>query len=211
MEVPMAKPFTDFANARGIKSLFHFTRLDNLDSILKNGLLPKSECVRRKCAVTFNDPYRYDGTDAVCATISFPNYRMFYALRTGNPEVEWVVLKLKRSLLWTAKCAFCTSNAASATVTDIPIEKRSGVSALQKMFEDFEAVDRSELRIPDHYTTNPQAEVLLLDGAPADSITGVYFEKQATMDRYQRKYTDLPAHLNGGYFAGRSDCKYWKT
>ena len=40
----MATTIEEFVDERGIRSLFHFTRLKNLPSILKRGLLIKKAC-----------------------------------------------------------------------------------------------------------------------------------------------------------------------
>jgi len=208
----MATTIEEFVDERGIRSLFHFTRLANLDSILQSGLLPRDVCARSGKHCVVNDHYRHDGTSAICASISFPNYKMFYPLRidADNADAEWVVLKLKRSLLWRTRCGFCVTNAADATVSAISLANRQGLPALRRLFDDYGTKARSSLGIPDHYTTNPQAEVLLLDGSTPEDIKTVYFQRSATMTMFREKYKDLPCHLDGGYFSGRSDYKHWK-
>lgn len=206
----MVTTIESFVNGRGIKSLFHFTRLSNLPSILTNGLLTKDDCTRAKVDPEINDLYRHDGTGAISATISYPNYRMFYRLRCDNSDVEWVVLKLDCSLLWRTRCAFSNTNAGDSSVYSTPIANRQGLTALQSMFGDYEHIERANLKVPDHYATNPQAEVLLLDGATVNDITGVYFQKPVTYQRYQAQHPTLRCHLGGGFFGPRSDYAHWK-
>ena len=206
----MTTAIEEFVVERGVKSLFHFTRLNNLTSILGNGLLTKEACLQVGINPAVNDLYRYDGTGAISATISYPNYKMFYRLRCENPDVEWVVLKLKCSLLWRTRCAFSDTNAGDSSAYSIPIASRQGVVALHSMFDDYGAIKRTSLNIPDHYTTNPQAEVLLLDGATVEDITGVYFQKLATFQQYKTQYPGRPFHYDGGFFNGRSDYARWK-
>lgn len=206
----MAKTIQEFVAERSIRSLFHFTQVVNLPSILKRGLLTKGACRQAGIDPAINDPYRYDGTGAVCATISFPNYRMFYRLRCNNPDMEWVVLRLKRSLLWRTHCAFSSTNAGDGSVFAIPLEQRQGLKPLQAMFEDYGVTKRGVLDIPDHYPTNPQAEVLLLDGAQVGDIECVHFQRPGTQRQYAGQYDWLPCQPNDGYFDGRSDWKSWK-
>lgn len=206
----MTKTIESFLDERGVKSLFHFTRLTNLPSILNKGLLTKADCAKVGIEPDINDMFRHDGTGAVSTTISYPNYKMFYRLRCENQNVEWVVLKLKASLLWQTRCAYSDTNAGDAAVFNIPIARRTDLAALQSMFGDYGNIKRATLKIPDHYTTNPQAEVLLLDGASADDITGVYFQKATTCLQYREQYSDLRCHLNGGFFDGRSDYEHWR-
>ena len=64
--------------ARKIPHLVHFTRLENLDSILNHGLLTRAECAARQIASVNTDTQRLDYQEAVCVSVSFPNYKMFY-------------------------------------------------------------------------------------------------------------------------------------
>lgn len=207
----MTTSIESFVEERKIKYLFHFTRLNNLQSILKDGLLTKDKCAATNITPVINDLHRYDGTDAICVTISYPNYKLFYRLRCENPKDEWVVLKLGCSLLWRTRCAFSNTNAGDGAVYKIPLGDRQGLAPLQSMFGDYGSVERLTLKIPDHYTTNPQAEVLLLDGASVSDIKGVYFESSATQQKYSALYPDLQCHVKGGFFEGRSDSSNWKN
>lgn len=93
---------------------------------------------------------------------------------------------------------------------NVPIDRRQGLAALQSMFGDYGRIERATLKIPDHYATNPQAEVLLLDGAKADDIKGVYFQRSNTYGQFTAQYPHVACHLNGGYFDGRSDYVHWR-
>ena len=68
---------------RGIVSLFHFTQADNLKNILRYGLMPRGDIEITGIASEFNDKYRYDDClDAVCISISFPNYKSQFLFST---------------------------------------------------------------------------------------------------------------------------------
>ncbi len=150
---------------RGIKYLVHFTRMDNLASILKHGLLGRERLEKMRIPYVYNDEQRIDRcSDAICLSISFPNYKMFYVYRKKLESAKWVVLVLKRDILWELDCAFCQENAASNNVRFIPLEERKKGSALEDLFTEYDKihdVQRSSLGIPPEYTTNPQAEVLV--------------------------------------------------
>jgi hypothetical protein len=67
---------------RDIETLVHFTRVENLSSILQNGLLSRKALETSGQQFLFNDPDRIDGhKEAICLSISFPNYKMFYPIR----------------------------------------------------------------------------------------------------------------------------------
>jgi hypothetical protein len=91
----------ELVKQRQINHVFHFTRLQNLDNILKEGLLSKTELDGRDAVYEFNDPYRLDfETNAICSSIGHPNYKMFYGLRQNNPNVYNVPRNLDQSLRW---------------------------------------------------------------------------------------------------------------
>ena len=59
--------------SRGVKYLFHFTPINNLDSILKNGLYSRNYVNENFFNYVFPDSDRYDGlNDGICLSLSFP-------------------------------------------------------------------------------------------------------------------------------------------
>lgn len=198
----------EYVQQRGIRSLIHFTRKDNLASILDSGLLRRDILIEDGFD-NYNDEIRVDKTSAVCTTISFPNYRMFYRLQQENPGVEWVVLEIFPRALWELECAFCKTNAASTNVSSISIEERKQLSALKSMFGDFNYRTRESLEIPDEYTTDPQAEVLFIDGIPREYIKNINVKYSAERDDLLKMYPGWKIWYNWSYFSPRSDYAHW--
>ena len=199
---------------RRIETLVHFTRVENLESILADGLLPRS-ALKGRAGVIFNDADRYDRhEDAVCLTISFPNYKMFYSYRQRQPNTEWAVLLLRADILWELDCSFCWANAARSAISRLPLELLKHASSLEKMFADqceVLGVNRSACRIPDCYPTNPQAEVLTFSSVALSYVTGAYFQGEGE----RRKF--LPSRgvtcnigVKPEYFNARVDWQAWK-
>ncbi len=74
-----------FCNKRGITTVIHFTRVENLANILAYGLLSRSELDSRDIEYVFNDWQRIDRyPNAISTSISFPNYKMFYRYRVDG-------------------------------------------------------------------------------------------------------------------------------
>lgn len=206
----MAKTIEQFVAERGIKSLLHFTRESNLSTILKYGLVTR-ERLTRSGKDLCNDQHRIDGTDAVCATISFPNYKMFWGLRQGNPGVDWILLVVDPSVLWKTQVAFCTANAASNTVTKIPLDERMGLPAFRAMFNDYDDErTRDKLKLPDAYPTNPQAEVLLLEGVPLSLIKGALVLNNVQKNRLEAQHSGFRVVADARAYRYRSDFEHWK-
>lgn len=205
----------EYAAQRGINVLLHFTRVDNLDSIMRHGLCLPTECVEKGITTVSNDGYRLDGTDSICVSIAYPNYKMFFRYRCENPTVKWVILVLRPAILWETDCAFCVTNAASNTVTSVPLAQRRGVAAFEKMYDAFEGKVRADLQIPERFPTNPQAEVLLLEGAPRKYIAGLIFDWAPLQTTHKAKYENnkeypgLKTYLYANYFKPRIDYVSW--
>ncbi|HIE4194040.1 MULTISPECIES: DarT ssDNA thymidine ADP-ribosyltransferase family protein [Burkholderia] len=208
----VARTIKEYAKERGIKYLVHFTRLSNLASILRHGLVCLDELDGRKISGVVNDEHRLDGTDAVCVSIGLPNYRMFYRYRKqkGNELEEWVVVVIHPSVLWELPCAFCTTNAASNRVSNVPIDQRTGLDAFQAMYDDFDDIVRADLRLMDYLPTNPQAEVLMLEGVPRKYIMGVAVEDKKMKDRIEALHPDLKVWSVKAFYSYRKDFAHWQ-
>jgi len=208
----------EICERRRIARLMHFTRLRSLAPILERGLLPRSELSRLAHAreigpVQLNDDLRLDRQpDALCLTISFPNYLLFNSFRIRKNE-PWVVLTLAPSLLWELDCAFCITNAADSSVTCVPLDVRRQPPALEAMFAELPDGPRTAYGLPDSYSTNPQAEVLVLSPIPPSYITGVCFESTGTLEEWTSsngKPADKPFSYESPLFSYRQDWKRWK-
>ena len=199
-----------FVVERQIKFLFHFTRLENLTSILARGLYPRGECAERGITAITNDGYRLDYTDAICLSVGFPNYKMFYGLRKDSPGTQWAVVALRPDVLWLKDCAFCRENAAKAAVTDIPVAHRKGLAAFRTLFDDFEDKQRASLNLPPEYPTHPQAEVLVFEHIGPESIIGAVFNDIAFRDQYLAKGTAYQFKYIPDLFKGRVDYMHWR-
>lgn len=201
----------DFVIKRRINRLLHFTREANLGSILECGLITRDVLRAKGMEGNCNDELRLDGTDAVCASIGFPNYRMFYRLRATEKSIGWVVLVLDPKILWTSDVAFCCGNAASTLVTSQPLEARKSIAALEAMFADFGDIKRTQLGLPESYPTNPQAEVLLLDGVPLHCIREVIVYDRLQRARVTVMAPNLAVNIDQELFRWRSDYEHWKS
>lgn len=205
-----AEAIQELVAQRGIEYLVHFTREANLPSILQRGLVTRDVLRAEGLESNCNDRYRIDGTDAVCASIGFPNYKMFFALRQEDKEVDWILLTIDPSVLWNTTVAFCNTNAASRVVTETPLPKRMGWAAMEAMFSDFGAKGRATLNLPAAFPTNPQAEVLLLDGVPRRHIRGAIALNEAQKTRIEADHPVLKIVANADWYRWRSDYEHWR-
>jgi hypothetical protein len=206
----MATTVQEYATEIGVKQLLHFTRESNLESILKRGLVTRNTLALEGFG-SFNDNVRADYTHAVCVSIGFPNYKMWWGIRKDNPNVDWVLLVIEPRALWELPCAFCSANAALGSVAAIPLAKRQTLQAFQGMYDDVPGKVRAKLQIPGYWPTNPQAEVLMLQGVPRNYIRGVVTLNAEQEKRINEKYPGLKTWVAAGYFRYRKDYDFWKA
>lgn len=203
-----------YCAARRIDTLLHFTRLENLLGILANGFLPRKTLDEQGSQAIVNDDYRIDGhRDAVCLSIGFPNYKMFYRHRQRERAATWTILLLRPDVLWELECAFYWANAAFSHMNKVPLAVLAEPSSLAKMFADACAVtgtSRLSCSIPDGYPANPQAEVLVLSRVPQSYVTEVHFESEIARSRFLLpRNADFRIRVDSRYFRPRCDYRVW--
>lgn len=229
IDVSQAREFhiRQICKERNITTLVHFTRIENLRSILQDGLIGRSLLEARGQQFLFNDNDRVDGhKEAVCLSISFPNYQMFYSIREKKKETQeandsqWIILLLDAKVLWELDCAFCQDNAARKAISNTSLESRKRSDALETMFGDFYNIKHQDLQIPDPYLmhpkkaypTHPQAEVLVFDSISVQFIKAIHFWNETTLEQWRSNYENSQIFsVNQQYFRARPDYEVWKS
>lgn len=205
------------AESRGITQLVHFTRFDNLTSILHHGIKPRQLLDNDGQIYAFNDELRLDGClNASSISISFPNYKMFYPYRCQDYSVMWAVLRLDPSILWEKDCVYCWQNAASTAVTCIPLCDRRGRVAFLDLFSNREGFPtREATQIPLYYPTHPQAEVLCFETIEPRYIRRVDIPQRFNPNQH---FAQVAANMPGReywyddeLFNGRFDYRHWPS
>ncbi|RIK14797.1 MAG: hypothetical protein DCC51_15410 [Anaerolineae bacterium] len=197
-----------------ITSLVHFTRLENLESILQRGLL--SVAIQNKYSIKSirNDPLRLDQQfGAISLSISFPNFQLFFKFRNEKPS-DWVVIELDASILWELDCAFCRENAASNAVRQTLLSNRKKANALDELFDDYPEVSRADSRVPSFFPTHPQAEVLVFKPIPIKYFKTVFFPDENSLKRWndgRDPSFDCKFEPGPNYFQLRVDYASWQS
>ena len=208
----------NFCQQRKITDICHFTRIENLQGIFSEGLLPRAELDKRPehLRPIFPDDLRLDNNrNASCLSISFPNYKMFYLKRLQSRDhALWAVIVYDYSVLTRLNCVFTLHNAATAGIVKENIQTRNTAENLAELFGDFGAIKRNNLRIPDNYPTNPQAEVLIYETVPVNYIKEVNFYDQESAELWMQEYENIypldTYWMGGPIFNGRRDYAAWR-
>lgn len=199
---------SDFIQERKITSLYHFTKADNLHGILRNGLLSRRTLDEKGISYLYNDEVRLENKlEANCLSIGFPNYKMFYKYRDQSSGDEWCVIELNPRILYEKECLFCIENAASNNENNRSDEEKKGIDGLKKLYYNEEY--RREINLSSDFTTNPQAEVLVLDDIGVEYIEKIYFRNNPI--RFPIcDYKEYSFWAWQYLFDARSDYSYWR-
>lgn len=182
---------------RQISELVHFTKLENLTSIIKYGLFSVDQLAEQGIKYHFNDDKRLDGrTDCICTSVHFPNPANLKIFRDKYPGCSWVIIVLDAQLILNHVCFFAEHNAATSRIKN-NIERRKSPEAFEGMFAEtvqgkintdgtIDVYSRKQMHndiscLPTSY----QAEILVKDHIEQKYIKGAFFMNEKDMKQYQ--------------------------
>lgn len=165
----------DILTARGVTRLCHFTKFQSLTHIISStdGILASSSI--RQDTKNVCDTARYDGElDYVCCSVQYPNsWFMKKAMQNNTDKIfrDWVVLYISLSILENKRAKFCPCNASKANGAYIEDNMENVESIFANSVPTF-AYPRSARMLP-CCPTDGQAEILIEDNIPRESIMGI--------------------------------------
>lgn len=178
--------------------LVHFTRVENLPSIMQHGLCSITTLNDKQIDFRFNDHLRLEGQPhAICLSIGHPNDKMFASYRWKSPEQGWAVLVIDRCALWSLNTAFCNHNAADHRIRQRPLGDLKTLAAFDSLFMPLSTLpSREDSRLLPYDPTDVQAEVLIFDTLLPELINGVVFSDPHNLQTYKDCIAGKPAHLH---------------
>ena len=194
--------------SKNITDLYHFSPIENIDSILKCGLCSRDFAKLVGVNVIFTDQNRYDGElNKISTSISFPNYKMKYSLEL-HENFKFVIYSINpRILLAKLDTQFYHTNAANAIFSNIDKKALTTNEAFLSMFDQY----NRDPFIPDNYTTDPQAEVLIDTCIPSSYIEKVIVDEDniEIEDLCEQKKLVYKKDINLN--RGRQDWRRWQN
>jgi hypothetical protein len=165
-----------FLAHRAITSLFHFTSVKNLESIIKHGFLGRELLMDLGIEFFTSDLARDEPVlNGVCFSLSRPNHYM--AARKISSGHQMVLLELQGldDLLSNHGFIAIPGNFGSpilkSELENWP-EKFIGGEGLSNLFNS--PTTRSKYSIPEFEPTDPQAEIIILDPLPWSFVKRIY-------------------------------------
>lgn len=198
----------EIINRRQIRNLVHFTRLENLKSILRSGILSKEILINGQIEYLENDHYRLDYEDNhISTSVTFPNYKLLYKFTMDNPDATYVILDINPEIVnESLETIFCQTNAASSFAVH---DKNA------KGFENMFKGPKRNKYIPDNYTSDPQAEIMIPNKITLDNIDAIETGPRENIETKQMinnmaKVYKKNYYPNSSMFRPRSDWSDWK-
>jgi hypothetical protein len=175
--------FSDLCKKRNIQYLYHFTAIDNLDSIMAHGLLSINRLKSSNIFYDFNDTIRLDNhLDYISCSVEFPNGILLNNFKKRFNK-KYVLLKINIDVL-NYKDVLCSQyNAATYYGNYI-----QGVTEFYKLY------DGERYNLPDSLPTNEQAEILVDGQIEPQYIEQVIFETNEDERLYKDKYNTAVNH-----------------
>lgn len=170
---------------RGITRICHFTQSRNLAHIFDApyGICSTRTLQRYDMPHNPTDPERFDGRDdLICCSIEYPNTYYFVKARDHDHLFkDWVVLLIKPDDLWHPETCFCPCNAAKSCGGYI----KAGIEGFESLYAATSpgiGFSRPRNHLP-AAPTDIQAEVLLKDPIPLESIIGIAVQSEEQAQR----------------------------
>lgn len=180
---------------RKIRWLVHFTRTDNLESILDKGICTLDTLEKIGIEFFANDEYRWDHcTDCVNVTIEFPNSWTLKSYMANSPGTDWIMLFLNPELLYEQENYYAYHNASTGEINR-NIRNMNKNEDFENMFADRVVVakasgeqrvfDRFQIKEHDYLPTSDQAEILIRGSIDSKFIVGIAFSSKVEFRRLE--------------------------
>ena len=187
------KEFQKEIECRGVEYLVHFTTTKNLYNILKLGkLMYRAKLQVLSFCVHFNDDNRQDDINYINLSLSRPNEFLFKHFRQkykDDSTRNWCVLKIHSKHIYHAETRIFHTNAASndskwhyGNSDNLSKFKNLFKKELQRNCYDlsYDLIHRNP-NLALNYPTDIQAEIVVKDSIPVESILEVCFESEEKM------------------------------
>lgn len=197
--VPKDRQVECFLELRNIKNLYHFTRIENIESILNSALHSKRYLENNNISYLENDPDRLDGhLDSISFSIEFPNTR--YLNSKVNVNNKFVIIEYDANLIIKAAARGCILyskyNAASnsknkgkefdslISMYDSNYYIMNPISYELKYGQTLNPNDR-DFFLDNKYPTHDQAEILIFNGVSNSNIKRIIFKNEDDLEEYK--------------------------
>ena len=204
-DAPDAESIRNFVQAREIRYLVHFTSIENLQGICKEGAILSTQILRRSPSYEYNqiDFRRIDRRlNHICCSINYYNFRYHY--RVQYKSYCWILLHIDPAYLWEKNTLFCEVNAA----TDSGSRIGQGLDKLKILFAE-QVNDNSGIQNrrgkPSQQPTCVQAEVMIHESIALDDVFKIIVKNNLDRQRVREAGWEGEIEIRPDLFQPRFD------
>lgn len=202
-----------------IEHIYHFSPLENLENILKYGILSKSEVKKKNIYSVVTDHSRFDKReDFISTSLSFPNSKLlrFKEYLHG----DFLIFSISPEVLYENVAIFSPTNAAKYNEVFkptkwVPFKMLSKNEDFERLFEKEEI--RKKNNLEHNMPTDLQAEILIYKKIPLSRIKRIFCKNEEILDRVIKTFSSLNFNdanfikLNRDIFERRKDQDFWEN
>ena len=171
-----------------IGPIIHYTPIENIPSIIENGIVSVVESKVKDLKVVKNDSQRLDNLlNWISTSIMHPNYAYMHSIKARDPHKQFAIIELDPKLLWTHDWIAFPTNAATKESKSLLLNdpnRLMGLNGLINLFKDGISRDplnpakisRLSFNLGDNEPTDPQAEIMFFREIPSHFIKRIHFE-----------------------------------
>ncbi len=215
----------NFLKKRKISYLTHFTRIENVRSILRYGILPRAVVCGNKSlsAAKVSDRGLPDAwARMVPFNLSFPDYKLFTEIE-GTDLSKCVVILIDAKVLCDYPFCFFPDHSENfinhAPAPNLVLTEGLSIKEFKALFNDLDDVKRDALDLESYYPTSPRTELLSFFPIPPAYIAQICFTSEYKFNQWFLHNTELALNLGKKnfwacglqYFSPRCDSSAWKT
>lgn len=174
--------FDNLVKKRNIKYLYHFSALENINSIMQNGILSIQMLRDLNINYDFNDNFRLDNhKNFISCSIEFPNGILLNNFKSKfENKKKYAIFEIDIDVLNYKFASCCSINAATMGGNLVV-----GIDKLYTLYDGY------RLNIPESFPTSEQAEVLVKDKIETNYINKIIFESEDDEKDFKNKYNTV--------------------
>lgn len=182
IEYIVCPSFDNVVKERNIKHLYHFSALENINSIMQNGILSIDMLRRLNIKYDLNDNFRLDNhNNYISCSIEFPNGILLNNFKSKfGYKKKYVIFEIDIDVLNYKFARCCSINAATMGGNLIV-----GIDKLFTLYGGY------RLNMPESFPTSEQAEILVKDKIETNYIKKIIFESEDDEKDFKNKYNTI--------------------
>ncbi|TAE56750.1 MAG: DUF4433 domain-containing protein [Nostocales cyanobacterium] len=199
-DAPESQEIKNFVQERGIEYLVHFTSVENLYGICREGgILSVTKLRELNCLYNQIDPQRLDGKlNHICCSINY--YNFLYHYHVSSKSLCWVLLHISPEYIWKENTLFCKFNAA----TNCGAHIGRGVNRLKSLFDD-QVNNSNRIGKPDQQPTCVQAEVMICESISLEDVIRIIVKNSKDVQKVRDAGWESEIEIRPDLFQPRFD------